>query len=75
MVDKELLDYFDGDDLAAKVWQDKYALEGETSPTDTIKRLAKEFSRIEKTFRVDIFMNWKERRPSKAKRNKEQILD
>ena len=28
-----------------------------------------------KTFRVDIFMNWKERIPSRAKRNKEQILD
>lgn len=28
-----------------------------------------------KTFRVDILMNWKERRPSRAKRNKAQILD
>lgn len=30
---------------------------------------------FDKTFRVDIFMNWKERRPSKLKRNQEQILD
>ena len=26
-------------------------------------------------FRVDIFMNWKERKPSKLKRNQEQILN
>ncbi len=28
-----------------------------------------------KTFRVDILMNWKERRPSRLRRRKEQILD
>ena len=27
------------------------------------------------TYRVDILMNWKERRPSKHKRNQEQILN
>ena len=29
----------------------------------------------DKTFRVDIFMNWKERRPSKIRRKENQILD
>ena len=28
-----------------------------------------------KTFRVDILMNWKERRPSRLRKRKEQILD
>lgn len=47
------IDYFNGDDLAAKVWVDKYALrdnEGnllEKSPDDMHCRLAKEFARIE----------------------------
>ena len=27
------------------------------------------------TYRVDVMMNWKERRPSKYKRNQEQILN
>jgi len=43
----ELLEYFKGDDLAAQVWLDKYALQGEKTPDDMHKRLAKEFARIE----------------------------
>ncbi len=45
--------YFDGDELAAKVFVDKYALQDgngtylELTPTDMHKRLAKEFARIE----------------------------
>ncbi len=48
------LEYFNGDELATKVWVDKYALsnnEGELlekTPTDMHHRLAKEFARIEK---------------------------
>jgi ribonucleoside-diphosphate reductase alpha chain len=46
-------EYFNGDELAASVWRNKYALrdkEGnvvETTPADTHRRLAKEFARIE----------------------------
>ncbi|MCW1736023.1 adenosylcobalamin-dependent ribonucleoside-diphosphate reductase [Anaerorudis cellulosivorans] len=50
------LDYFKGDELAAKVWVNKYALkdsEGkiyEKSPEDMHWRLAKEIARIEKKY-------------------------
>ncbi len=50
------LDYFKGDELAAKVWVNKYALkdsEGkiyEKSPEDMHRRLAKEIARIEKKY-------------------------
>ena len=48
--------YFDGDDLAAKVFVDKYALRDlednllELTPKDTHKRISKEFARIEKKY-------------------------
>ena len=50
------LEYFKGDELAAKVFADKYALvdnDGdykELTPDDMHKRLAKEFARIEKKY-------------------------
>jgi len=49
-------DYFNGDDFAAKVFVDKYALQDqngiylELTPVDMHKRLAKEFARIEKKY-------------------------
>lgn len=49
------LEYFDGDELATKVFIDKYALRDndknllEKTPTDMHWRLANEFARIEKT--------------------------
>lgn len=50
---KEAVEYFNGDELAATVWQSKYALKDrednvyETTPADMHRRLAKEFARIE----------------------------
>jgi ribonucleoside-diphosphate reductase alpha chain len=47
------IEYFDGDEFAAKVFVDKYALQNpqgeylELTPTDMHRRLAKEFARIE----------------------------
>lgn len=55
-MNKELLDYFNGDDLAASVWLGKYALKNnegehvETTPKDMHKRMAKELARIEKNY-------------------------
>lgn len=46
-MNKKLLEYFKGNELAANVWQSKYAAEGEESPEDMHKRMAKEFGRIE----------------------------
>ena len=53
---KASLDYFTGDELAAKVWVNKYALKDafgniyEKSPADMHHRLAKEIARIEKNY-------------------------
>lgn len=44
---EELLKYFNGNELAANVWQSKYAIEGESTPNDMHGRLAREFTRIE----------------------------
>ncbi len=50
------LDYFKGDELAARVWVNKYALKDsfgniyEQNPNDMHRRLAMEIARIEKTY-------------------------
>ena len=50
------LDYFDGDELAARVWVSKYALKDsygniyERTPADMHRRLAREISRIESRY-------------------------
>lgn len=43
-------DYFNGDELAADVWLGKYAMEGEKTPADMHKRIAKELARIEQGY-------------------------
>ena len=56
MADIDALTYFNNDDLAAKVWTEKYALKDannnllETSPEQMHHRLAKEFARIESKY-------------------------
>jgi len=53
---QETLKYFNGDDLAARVWVNKYALKDsfgniyEQSPDDMHRRLAKEIARIESKY-------------------------
>jgi len=53
---RETLKYFNGDDLAARVWVNKYALKDsfgniyEQTPDDMHKRLAVEIARIEKKY-------------------------
>lgn len=46
-MENKALDYFKGDELAANVWQSKYAAPGEQSPDEMHRRLAKEFARVE----------------------------
>ena len=48
----KLLEYFNGDELAASTWLNKYAIEGEVTPDDMHHRMAKEFARIEKIYEV-----------------------
>ena len=45
------LEYFKGDELAASTWRNKYATEGEQTPDDTHRRLAREFARVEENYR------------------------
>ena len=53
---KACLEYFEGDELAAQVWINKYALKDsngniyEKTPDDMHKRIAKEFARIESKY-------------------------
>jgi len=54
-INKELIDYFKGDELAAGVWLGKYAYEGEKTPEDMHKRMAKEFARIEDKYKKEEF--------------------
>jgi ribonucleoside-diphosphate reductase alpha chain len=46
----KLLKYFKGDELAASVWAGKYKMEGEETPDDMHKRMAKEFARVEEDY-------------------------
>ena len=53
---KKSLDYFNGDELAAKVWVNKYAIKDsygkiyERSPDDMHWRIARELARIERKY-------------------------
>jgi len=53
---EEVVDYFEGDELAAGVWIDKYSLKNdkgemlERNPDEMHRRLAREFARIEKKY-------------------------
>lgn len=53
---QDVVDYFHGDQLAASVWVDKYALKNregklvERTPDDMHHRIAREFARIEKKY-------------------------
>lgn len=49
-MNEELLDYFNGDDLAADTWLRKYAQEEDKTPDDMHKRMAKEFARVETNY-------------------------
>ena len=50
MGSEKVLEYFSGDELAANVWKSKYALEGEETPDDMHRRMAKEFARVEQLY-------------------------
>jgi len=50
---KELLDYFNGDELAASAWLSKYMDEGEITPDDMHRRMAKELARIERIYQTE----------------------
>lgn len=57
---KQSIEYFQGDELAATTWLNKYAMRDkngrylESTPEAMHKRLAKEFARIEENYRTDL---------------------
>ena len=65
----ELLKYFNGDELAASTWKNKYALEGEITPDDMHRRMAKEFARIELQY-FDRLLNTYDNKQYEVIRNK-----
>lgn len=58
-MNKELLEYFNQDELSSSVWLGKYADGGEITPTEMHKRMAKEFYRIDKGYQDKEFTNQK----------------
>jgi ribonucleoside-diphosphate reductase alpha chain len=46
MIRGKVLEYFNGDELAASTWQNKYAFSGEETPDDMHRRMAKEFAKL-----------------------------
>ena len=71
--------YFKGDELAKSVWESKYALEGEVTPDDMHKRLAKEFARIDLNYQTplneDIYQNLSEYGRTRKELTEESIFD
>lgn len=57
------LDYFNGDELAATTWMNKYAMRNksgeflETTPNDMHWRMARSFGRIEERYRQNLYLN------------------
>ena len=54
----KLLEYFNGDELAASTWKNKYAVDDEETPDDMHKRMAKEFARIENNYNQNSRKNY-----------------
>ena len=79
--DNKLLDYFNGDELAASTWQNKYALRDndgniiEETPDDMHHRLAKEFARIEEQFDCERIRWESEYGKNRARLTEERIYE
>jgi ribonucleoside-diphosphate reductase alpha chain len=60
---KKCLAYFEGDELAATTWLNKYAMRNsagefvESTPDDMHWRMAREFGRIEEKYRQNLYLN------------------
>lgn len=77
-ISNELLEYFNGDELAASTWKKKYAYVDEKTPQDMHKRMAKEFARIEKKYedglKKEDFENLSEYGKQRDKLDEEKIF-
>ena len=80
---KEVLEkstaYFNGDDLAASTWANKYAMKNEKgeylelTPDDMHKRMAEEFARIEDKYRANNLLNGQQHLLSEYGQNREDL--
>jgi len=75
------MSYFNGDELAATTWMNKYAMKDndgefvEQSPTDMHKRMAKEFGRIEADYKLKYNLNGSAKFLSKYGQEREDLTE
>ena len=75
------ISYFNGDELAATTWMNKYAMKDndgefvEQSPTDMHKRMAKEFGRIEADYKLKYNLNGSAKFLSKYGQEREDLTE
>jgi len=73
--------YFNGDELAATTWMNKYAMKDnagefvEQSPDDMHKRMAKEFGRIESDYKLKYSLNGSAKFLSKYGRERDDLTE
>ena len=73
--------YFNGDELAATTWMNKYAMKDtsgefvELSPNDMHKRMAKEFGRIEADYKLKYNLNGSAKFLSKYGQEREDLTE
>ncbi|MFP5470367.1 MAG: adenosylcobalamin-dependent ribonucleoside-diphosphate reductase [Bacteroidia bacterium] len=78
---EKTINYFNGDELAATTWIQKYAMtdkEGnylEASPDDMHKRMAKEFARIERKYHEQVYLNGSAKKLSSYGQSREQLTE
>jgi ribonucleotide reductase alpha subunit len=70
-------DYFKGDELAASVWESKYKAEGEQTPDDMHRRMAKEYYRAEQRYieKENIIPDYVLEKLSKYGKNREDLTE
>ena len=77
----ETLEYFNGDELAATTWMNKYAMKNhagnfvEQNPDDMHKRMAKEFGRIESDYKLKYSLNGSAKFLSKYGQEREDLTE
>ena len=54
----EIQQYFQGNLMAANVWQSKYQQPGDRTPDDMHRRMAKEFARVERQYQLKEVETW-----------------
>ena len=78
---KSSISYFNGDELAATTWMNKYAMKDndgefvEQSPDDMHKRMAKEFGRIEADYKLKYNLNGSAKFLSKYGQEREELTE